>query len=615
MPSSAQTIAASGMVNGQGTAPSQDMNAEFSKNNSKPIITVINQIYGTSPNTASNVVGLHDAILKIPKWATGRDSTGWKSVSAQASASASAVVGTPGDPAATRSLAATIGQGASYGSAAMPWHAAIQQYQGKKFDDLGVQNKSYSDIGSGGMAGHFSALKGAPGGQQAAMQDTGAFINSMGNGIDVTQLNDMFGPAAFVLRMRKFGMGYVGDLDNNLASLQIFTDEDVKKADYRIIRSTLNLVNSPSDVEKVITVMEIKVPKGVTIKNLGDLVDSNKMLPPGLRAMAPNGDMRALNGPMGNMGGNYKDATALGKFIGQTEIPSYPQLDAQKTPITEAQIAALAPTIGFGAISAPSIDGIAPPPLGTGPIGNPTLTDVMGSASGKGFTDNYKKINAAHDSIMNSQVGQDLYNKLKLIYEADRSPPYNVSAGEVIELESIITEFNRAVKDDPQIKAAQAAMAASIFQGIRETSLQSKAGMDILNPPSISSPVGVLGMAANLPKYGVDKQQMGFRDTFTGIADKNSIYGEALLVSLLEGRNQARMSSVGMQDNITADATAILGAKILANSKKDLTPQQLENITDYARKQGKDPAQAISNSKLFGYQNSFYVSKGYPDAS
>ena len=114
MPSSAQTIAASGMVNGNGTAPSQDMNAEFSKNNSKPIITIFNQIYGTAPNTASNVAGLHDTILKLPKWATGRDSTGWKSVSAQASASASAIVGTPGDPAATRSLAATIGQSASY---------------------------------------------------------------------------------------------------------------------------------------------------------------------------------------------------------------------------------------------------------------------------------------------------------------------------------------------------------------------------------------------------------------------------------------------------------------------------------------------------------------------
>lgn len=614
MPSSAQTIAAAGMVNGNGTAPSQDMNAEFSKNNSKPIITIINQIYGTAPNTASNVASLHDTILKLPKWATGRDSTGWKSVSAQASASASAIVGTPGDPAATRSFAATLGQSASYGSASIPWHASIQQYQGKKFEDLGLQNKSYSDIGSGGVSGHLGALKGAPGGQQGAVQNLGAFTASMGNGIDVTQLNDMFGPAAFVVRMRKYGLGPVGDVDGNLASLGIYTDEEVKKADYRIIRRTLDLADSPSDVDTVISVLEIKIPKGVSIKNLGDLVDSNKMLPPGLRVMAPNGDMRALNGPMGNMGGNFKNAAALGIFLGQTEIPSYPQLDAQRTPLTTAQIEALAPAIGYGAISAPSVDGIAPPSLGTGPIGNPTITDMMGSASGKGYTDNYKKINAAHTSIMNSQVGQDLYNKLKLIYETDKTSPYHVSSGEVIELDSIITEFNRAVKDDPQIKAAQAAMAASIFQGVRETSLQDKAGIDISSPPSIPSANGVLGMASSLPKYGVDKQQMGYRDTFTGIADKNSIYGEAILVSLLEGRNQGRMSSVGMRDNITANETAILGAKILANSKKDLTPQQLENITADAKSRGVDPGQAISNSKLFGYQNSYFVNKGYPSA-
>ena len=614
MPSSAQTIAAAGMVNGEGTAPSQDMNAEFSKNNSKPIISIINQIYGTAPNTAANVAGLHESIKTIPRWATGRDSTGWKSVSAQASASASAIVGTPGDPAATRSLAATIGQGASYGSATMGWHAAIAQYEGKKFTDLGLQNKSYGDIGSGGVSGHFSALKGAPGGQQGAVQNMGAFVASMGNGIDVTQLNDMFGPAAFVIRMRKFGLGPVGGVDGNLASLGIYTDEEVKKADYKIIRRTLDLANSPSDVDTVISVLEIKVPKGVSIKNLGDLVDSNKMLPPGLRAMAPNGDMRALNGPMGNMGGNFKDATALGKFLGQTEIPSYPRLDAQKTPLTAAQIEKLAPTIGYGAISAPSIDGIAPPSLGTGPIGNPTLTDIMGSASGKGFTDNYKKINEAHDSIMNSQIGQDLYNKLKSIYQTDKTPPYQVYSNEVSELDTIIAAFNQAVKDDPQIKAAQAAMAASIFQGMRETSLQGKAGMDISSPPSIPTANGVLGMAQNLPKYGVDKQQMGFRDTFTGIADKNSIYGEAIQVALLEGRNQARMSSSGMQDNITADPLKILGAKITSNAKKDLTPQQLENITAEAKSRGVDPAQAISNSKLFGYQNSYYVNKGYPAA-
>jgi hypothetical protein len=83
----------------------------------------------------------------------------------------------------------------------------------------------------------------------------------------------------------------------------------------------------------------------------------------------------------------------------------------------------------------------------------------------------------------------------------------------------------------------------------------------------------------------------------------------------LEGRNQARQSSAGVRDNITADPLQILGTKIATNSSKELTEQQKANIIDYAKKQGKDPSQALSNSKLFGYQNSFYVSKGYPDAS
>ena len=157
-------------------------------------------------------------------------------------------------------------------------------------------------------------------------------------------------------------------------------------------------------------------------------------------------------------------------------------------------------------------------------------------------------------------------------------------------------------------------MAASIFQGMRETHLQGQAGMDINNPPSIRSATGVLGMASSLPKYGVDKQQMGYNTVFTNIADTRTVYGEAVQVALLEGRNQSRQSANGVPDNITADPTAILGAKILSNSKKELTPQQIENITNEAQARGVDPAQAISNSKLFGYQNSYYVKKGYPEA-
>jgi hypothetical protein len=182
-------------------------------------------------------------------------------------------------------------------------------------------------------------------------------------------------------------------------------------------------------------------------------------------------------------------------------------------------------------------------------------------------------------------------------------------------LDTKISLFNRAVKDDPEIKAAQMAMGGSIMQLARSDALLPQAGINLSSPPAVSGMTGVLNMAGNLPKYGVDKQQMGYNKTFTGVADRDSIVGEAIMVSLLEGRNQARQSSAGVRDNITADPLQILGTKIATNSSKELTEQQKANIIDYAKKQGKDPSQALSNSKLFGYQNSFYVSKGYPDAS
>ena len=616
MPSSAQTIAAGGLVNGEGVAPSKDAASQYTTNNSKPIVVVLDSMFttfpngqpGTGPNTVSNVSGLYNSIKLLPSWVTARN--GYKKVSGQASAQASQIMGS--GTSGVQNFSTTLNQSAGYGSASLGWHAAIQQYQGKKFDDFGLQNKSYQDIGSGGLTGHFSGLKTSPGGAQGGFQDLGSFVNGMGKGIDVSNLNDMFGPAQFVLKLRKNGLSNLGAVDANLASLKIVTDEQVKKADYKIVRKTLDMANDSYVVDTVISSLEIKIPNGVKINNLGDLVDSNKMLPPNLRKLTPSGNLSDLNGPMGNMGGQFNSSTQLGKYFGQAEVPAYPRLDAQKQPLTEAQIAAIAPTIGYGNL--PAVEGVAAP-IGTGPIGNPTITDMLGSASGTGFTDNYKKINAAHDKIMNSQVGQDLYNALKNIRDTDKTPPYSVSPNLVSTLDTKISLFNRAVKDDPEIKAAQMAMVGSIMQLARSDALLPQAGINLSSPPAVSGMTGVLNMAGNLPKYGVDKQQMGYNKTFTGVADRDSIVGEAIMVSLLEGRNQARQSSAGVRDNITADPLQILGTKIASNSSKELTEQQKANIIDYAKKQGKDPSQALSNSKLFGYQNSFYVSKGYPDAS
>ena len=610
MTSSAQTIAAAGLVNGQGIKVSAQMTDQFAQNNSKPIVSVINNMYATSANTVSNVAGLYNSIQSLPKWVTGRN--GNTSVSADATASANQIMGTPGDPNSTKVFASTLGQTAGYAASTIDWHASIQQYQGKNFDDLGLQNSSYTDVASGGLTGHFAVLKQTPGGTRIGFQSFGSAIAGFGNSIDVSNLSDVFGPAQLVVRMRSYGLGPVGDIDNNLASLNIYTDQDVKNANSKIIRNTLNLVNRPNDVATVISILEIKIPSGIKIDNLGDLVDSNKMLPIGIKALAPTGNMSDLNEPLGNMGGTFKDAAALGKFLGQAEVPEYPNLNGMSSPLPSSYIDNLAGSVGFGPVPGGAIDGYTEL-LGTGPIGNPTVKDMIGSAAGIGYTDNFRKINAAHDSINNSQAGQELYSALNDIYIDDKNGG-GVSPGLVSTLNTKIAAFNTAVATDPQIKSAEQAMVASVFQGLRQASLLSTAGINLASPPAITAVTGVLAMAGSLPRYGVDKQQLGFKEMFTNIADTSTVYGEAIQVALLEGRNQSRQSLSSVPDNITADPIAILGAKIQADASKDLTDQQKQNIINEAQSQGVDPAQALSNAKSFGYQNDYYVKKGYPSA-
>jgi hypothetical protein len=83
----------------------------------------------------------------------------------------------------------------------------------------------------------------------------------------------------------------------------------------------------------------------------------------------------------------------------------------------------------------------------------------------------------------------------------------------------------------------------------------------------------------------------------------------------MEGRNRARQTSAGISDNISADTTAILSAKLSAKQSAGLTDLQKQNVIADAKELKIDPNQALSNAQLFGYNNDYFVKKGYPSAS
>lgn len=599
---SAQTIAVAGLVNGQGITSSQDMGSQFGTNNSKPLVVAIDNLYASG--AANNVAGLSTILNKIPKWVSGRN--GIEKISAQATAQASSIMGS--GVSGVKNFALTVNQTGGYGSASLDWASSIEQYKGKSFTDFGLQNKSYQDIASGGTSGALSALKGVTGGLQNAMKDFGSSLAKLGTAFSFADMTQTFAPGSFIKNLRRQGLGNVGELNYKLASLGIVSDEDLDKADPAVLRKTMDTVTS-TDVQKVVDQTGMQLPPGAKLTSLSDLLNAKKILPPNLQAMAPTGSLTDVNSVLGNMGGKFKSGTDIAKFVGKSEVPEFSQLSALASPLPSSFISDLSPFIGK--VPLPAVDGVIET-MGTGPLGNPTVKDMMGSAAGVGFTDNFKKINAAHDSVMNSAVGQNLHSALVNVYTADQNGDPTDPSRDALAV--AVDKFNQAVATSPEIVAAQKAAAGTVLQMTRESGLLPLAGVDLANPPAVPGVTGILNLAKSLPSFGVDKLNLGFKDVLSGVSDKTSIYGEAIQAAMMEGRNRARQTLAGISDNISADPTAILGAKLAAKQSAGLTDLQKQNVIADAKDLKIDPNQALSNAQLFGYNNDYFVKKGYPSA-
>ena len=128
--------------------------------------------------------------------------------------------------------------------------------------------------------------------------------------------------------------------------------------------------------------------------------------------------------------------------------------------------------------------------------------------------------------------------------------------------DTAIAAFNVQAENNSDLKAlvtkANGALTATTAQLSKEVSNLSLAGLGDLS--GVAAPAGVgslLGMASKLHSFGVDKQQLGFSEMFEGMAG-DSLYGDAIKSSLLEGRNMARQTKLSVPVPTKADPVKTL---------------------------------------------------------
>lgn len=282
---------------------------------------------------------------------------------------------------------------------------------------------------------------------------------------------------------------------------------------------------SGSDLDEILSITGFTAAPNANIRTLADVLDINNVLSPAAqKSLGANPSMDDLSRKFSNVGGRFKNLTALAGLYKSLELKSFPRLQELGALVPPDMNIDLSSSIGKG----------------SGELGNPTMPDMVGSASGTGYMDQIKTVINLQKSLLENDSDVQAFAQY-LSTEVDPDP--NV-------VNSLVYNINSKVQLQNDIAAGEAAMIHITERLATEKNNLSIAGID-LNKTAASQ--GVMSMAGNLHGFGVDPMNLGLGNILNGCAT-DDVHGDALQASLIEGRNLGRLSVFGIKPGTKMDS-------------------------------------------------------------
>lgn len=582
-------IAATGLINGQGIGISPAMTQQLARYAANGLTSMYNTFTsGSVTDATGNVVSygnlttssgqpLSTVMGSLPSFFNDAQST-LNSIQAQASSLL------PGGPDGIKKFISTFNIGTGFTSAAAEWGGALKEFSGKSFGDLGININKFSDIATNGVSDMFKGIKGQlpdlgsiPGAgmlQQASqlakenISQVGAALGKLGTAFDASNLSALGDPRALINNLSQQGLGNVGGINDKLLEMGLDPSNLLNATDAQL-KKVLSSVQG-SDLQKIIKQTGMKLPDGVSMSSLHDFMDASKVLGQRTASILPGGNLAGLGNALGNLGGSFKDINQLSAMLKGIEVPSIPHLDSLSTLVPPTVMSTLGPYMSGG----------------TGLDGIPTMNDLVGTVAGVAHTDNFRKLSQAVEGISASSIGASLQtsmDNLKAALQSSANPGSDPAVQSALDaVASNVTNFNTQAASNADLSSlltsAQASISSSVSQLQREASNLASAGVDLLSsaPRGISS---ILGFSGKLHMFGVDKQSLGLGSLVNGIAS-NDVYGDAIRMALIEGRNMARQMKVSVPVPTKADPDATRAASA-AEAVPDL--EAYATVTEDAR--------------------------------
>jgi hypothetical protein len=380
------------------------------------------------------------------------------------------------------------------------------------------------------------------------LADIGSGVKNFGSLYDFTDLQSL-GPVNLLKSLQNQGLAeslginatidaYGADPSNPsevppaiiAAALENVTDDDLQKL---IDQTGVVLVQQP--------------------QTAADLLDPSFVMPPAavafLGIQPGSGGMLNLRNGLTNLG-VQGDNAKIGAYVESLKVKATAFLDQVTELLPQSVKDTLGPLTGSG----------------NGLFGNPTVSDMIGTAAGATHKDSFDKINATLSSILNSPVGQQLYSTGQALVTAILN---NNVTTQYTAFQTAVNNFNSTAQTNSDLQTAvttaETALTASQTHLANEVSNLNLAGINLSSQPTPPSGVAsIMNMANKLHDYGVDKQQLGHNELFSGLAT-DSLTGDAIIASLQEGRNLAKSYALGLPTPTVHNDSAAINSKLASS--------------------------------------------------
>jgi hypothetical protein len=585
-------IALTGVATGDGFTINSDQTNQISKINSNTLVSEITLLKTPRNITGANAVpGLSATLNNLPDFLGNANSIG-ASINTQAAGMLPGI----GTAMGNKNFLSLMNPAAAWGSQTAELSAALTKYQGMTFGDLGINVKNFSGVLTTGVGATLPALQGGlnnlvqqsllggpnsatplpfsanflaknPSGAQSTyvgegLKSAGSSMSNFGNLFDFKNLGTTMGSQASALSMTKqlqnLGLADKYGINDKILAAG-YDPKQLNEIPNDELKNILSTVQG-DDLKKIQSAAGVKLVQDVS--NLSQMLHVEAFIPPQARAYlgiaaAGVAGLGQLGNQLTNLGvavDNFK----MSDFLQGVENSAFQYLDQLGTLIPTPIVTLLKPFLGSG----------------SGPFGNPTLSEMLGSVAGVN-TAKLRSMSGSIASLQGTATGKAVETTARALntaiasaYSSDGDPATDAAvAAAQSAFDVAVTAMNLQSKTNTAFAtlyaAGNQASGGALAQLTSEVTNLALAGQSLYSGvANLGTGIGeFINFGSGLHSMGQDTLKMGYSKLLEGMAT-NNLTGDAIVATLMEGRNIARSQRVGKTTPTVPDTQAAVSSAV-----------------------------------------------------